>query len=385
METETILLAVTGMSPAVITETVWALANEEEPVIPSRVIAVTTVAGRTVIERELFSPRAEWDDRSVWQVLREKVCLLRGLDPETAVLNFDPVRVFTVPDPLSGRAVELVDLRSRLDNEAAADFLLEQVRSLVENTDTRVVASLAGGRKTMGALLYSCMTLVGRETDRLTHVLVDDPFDTLPGFWFPAQPAGKLIRPATGSRPAVTVEPSQAKVELADVPFVPLRNLFLRELGRTAGTFSRLVESARATVRQRASEELRLVIDSARQELLVNERPIKLAPLEQLVLLFLSRRAKQGEPPFPSYKDAVDPLNEFRKDTLESRPDDNYGDWRHLDSLSAACDDRTITKAVSGLREKLRALGGPANILATCLPEKGRCSLDVAGSLVHVR
>lgn len=31
---ETILLAVTGLSPAVVTETVWTLAHENPPVIP---------------------------------------------------------------------------------------------------------------------------------------------------------------------------------------------------------------------------------------------------------------------------------------------------------------------------------------------------------------
>ena len=51
----TILLAVTGMSPAILTETVWALAHEKPAIIPERVVAVTTITGRQAIERALVA------------------------------------------------------------------------------------------------------------------------------------------------------------------------------------------------------------------------------------------------------------------------------------------------------------------------------------------
>ena len=82
----TILLAVTGMSPAVLTETVWALAQEKEPVIPDRVVVITTISGRQAIERELLMP-ARPDARTVWQELRRAVLgKAAERDPR---LNFD--------------------------------------------------------------------------------------------------------------------------------------------------------------------------------------------------------------------------------------------------------------------------------------------------------
>ena len=42
---KTVLLATTGMSPAVLTETVWALAREKPAVVPDEVYVVTTVSG----------------------------------------------------------------------------------------------------------------------------------------------------------------------------------------------------------------------------------------------------------------------------------------------------------------------------------------------------
>lgn len=380
---DVILLAVTGMSPAVLTETVWALAQEPEPVIPSRIIALTTSAGREAILRQLFVPSEQLGGISAWDALRAALAA-EGHDL-TGRLRFgttaDDIRVVTGHDASSGRSAELSDLRSPRDSGAAADFFLEQIRAVVENPETRLVASIAGGRKTMGALLYACMTLAGRETDRVTHVLVSEPFETLSGFYFPAQLGGPLK-----DRAGKSFAPSSATVELADVLFVPLRNLFVRELGRKAGTFTRLVESCREGVRQRAVESLRISISASRPELEVNGTGVKLSPLQHLLLLFLARRTKHGEPPYGAYAEALDDLNAFRDDLIAQAPENNFGDWRHADSLRSPWDEQDIRKAASGIREKLRQAGGDAAAaLASCLPEKGRCSLDVPGPMIHIK
>jgi CRISPR-associated protein (TIGR02584 family) len=152
---ETVLLALAGMSPAVVTETVWALAREKEPVLPDRVIVVTTVAGKEKLENALLAAGRPGGP-SPWRQLRET------LGAGGRELLLDPVRVITAPDPAAGARVPLEDIRTPEANEAAADFLLETVRGLVENPDVHLIASLAGGRKTMGALLYACFTLESR-------------------------------------------------------------------------------------------------------------------------------------------------------------------------------------------------------------------------------
>lgn len=393
---ETILLAVTGMSPAILTETLWALAHpkdDSEPVIPHRVIAVTTTQGRDKLAA-LFAPAAQLGGVAPWDALRAAL-QAEGHDL-TGRLRFghtpDDLRVITAADPATGRSLELPDIRNRADNEAAADFLLEQVRAIVENPDTHLIASVAGGRKTMSALLYACLTLVGRETDRLTHVLVSEPFETLRDFWFPAQPGGALPSPtrSVGSVPSVgSVSPSAATLDLADVPFVPLRNLFQRDLGAKPGSFLRLVENCRAGIRQRAAEHLQLTLDTVRAELEVNGQRLKLAPTEMLVALFLARRAKHNEPAYPSYKSAVDDLRAFRQQQIAEASPRDFRDWRHADSLreewkELSDGERFLTKAVSSLRDKLRQRGGDAALLAACLPEKGRCSLDLPGPMIFI-
>lgn len=213
---ETTLLAVTGLSPAIVTETLWALAHENPCILPNRVVLLTTLTGAEKLESQLFSPLPEWGDRTVWDTLR--TTLEAGEDQLIA----DPIQVISMSDGTAGRAVPLDDIRTPAENAATAEFLFSQVWDVVRNKDRRLIVSIAGGRKTMGALLHAAVSLIGRESDRVTHVLVSPPFETLPGFFFPAQPGLPLM----SNRDAGVYDPANARLQLADVPFVPLRNRF---------------------------------------------------------------------------------------------------------------------------------------------------------------
>lgn len=179
---KTILLAVSGMSPAIITETVWKLAHPDagkEKIIPNEVVVITTTRGLLDINRDLknldeegkFKPRPGWGGKSVWQALREAVLgTAAGSDQR---LQLSAPLIIELPNQETGVKTPAEDIRTEADNIAAVDFILEKaVRGLVGNPEVRVIASIAGGRKTMGSLLYACMSLLARETDRVTHVLV---------------------------------------------------------------------------------------------------------------------------------------------------------------------------------------------------------------------
>lgn len=379
---ETVLLAVTGMSPAILTETIWALAHETPPSIPARVVAITTAGGRAQLESQLFHPEPRFGGRCPWDALRD--ALTTAGHDLTGRLRFgttaDDIRVITAANPASGRTRELTDLRTAADNEAAADFVLEQVRAVAENPDARLIASIAGGRKTMGATLYAAVSLAARETDRVTHVLVAEPFETLREFWFPGQPGGPLA-----DRAGKAHDPALARVELADLPFVPLRNLFQRELGRKAGTFSRLVDACRASVRRAAGEGVKLTVERSRCEIGINGTRVKLAPREHLVLLFLATRAKHGEPAFGAYVEAVDSINVFREKIRAAAPRGNPSDWRTGDTLRTKFDDdQDLRKAVSAIRGKLSSADGNAHLLIPCLPGRGRFSLSIPASAIDL-
>lgn len=120
------------------------------------------------------------------------------------------IRVFTLFDAKLKRTRELADIGSEAENTAAADFIMETVRGLAMDDGVRLVASIAGGRKTMSALLFSVMSLLGKEDDLLTHILVNEPFESrglTPRFYFPpAKPVTHTGRNRKGTPIAVSSE-----------------------------------------------------------------------------------------------------------------------------------------------------------------------------------
>ena len=376
----TILLAVTGMSPAVLTETVWALAQEQEPVIPDRVVVITTISGRQAIERELLLP-AQPDAPTVWQQLRQAV-LGQGAEKDSR-LNFDPVRLIEAPNPRTGTSDWLEDLRTPDENAATANFILAELRRWTETPDTRLVVSIAGGRKTMGALLYACASLLGRETDRLTHVLVNDPFDDprlKPRFYFPKQPRQELA--AVDGR---TVRAAEAKIDLADIPFVPLRNLFEREMVRKPSTFVELVQRCRGTVKEIARRNVRLKLTWSRRVITVNEQEVRLSPFQCLLLLFLAENAILARPAPDKYENAIEPLRAFAARVKAACLAEDGHDWRDEASLPQDFDGQRLRKVLDELKTKLRQAGPDAAALIPLLPEKGRFTLDLAPAAITLK
>lgn len=381
---EVILLAVTGMSPTILTETVWALAQESPPVLPDRIVVLTTSAGKQQIIRELFTRQAHFNNQSGWDCLRAKL-EEQGHDTKRR-LRFDPdsddLRVLTIWDERSRRKTALSDIRTAAENEAVADSILEFVRGIVESPDIHLIASIAGGRKTMGTLLYACMTLIGRETDRVTHVLVDEPFDDPrlePKFYFPEQPNGELASPQKKR-----IQAKDARIVLADLPFVPIRNLFTKEFGRMPGRFMALVAQYSHEARNRAASDLKLVVHRSRPVIEVNGVPVKLTVKEHLLFLFLADRLLQNQPPFGSYADGEKSLNEYRQQLRSSAPADDFSDWRWQLGGSSNFDDQDIRHAVSSLSKKLRRATPDAEALIDRLPKHGRLSIDLPRNQISI-
>ena len=267
-----VLLSVTGQSPAVLTETVWALAQEKPVIIPHRVVVITTKDGRDTLIKDLLSPPED----CVWDQLRVR---LEGLGHDlTGRLQFGStahdIRVITQFDLKLKRNRELADLGSEEQNAAAADFIMETVRGLAMDDGVRLIASIAGGRKTMSALLFSVMSLLGKEDDLITHTLINDPFESrglTPKFYFPpAVPVTHSGRDREGN--TVAVSSDQANVQLGKIPFVALRNLFERDLKKKQ-SYCRLVQECQRTANEHARENVQLTIavQGARSALMINQ------------------------------------------------------------------------------------------------------------------
>jgi CRISPR-associated protein (TIGR02584 family) len=388
---QTVLLAVSGMSPAILTETVWALAHPpagQEPVIPDEVVVITTTRGAEDLQRDLLTAKSDWSGRTVWESLHDVILgssEIRKRQVES--LQLASPRLIELPDPKRGIKQPAADLRSAADNAAAADFILEEVRRLAENPDIRIIASIAGGRKTMGALLYAAMSLLGRESDRVTHVLVNEPFDVCRGFFYPAQPVRELAVGA-GDR-ACTVCATDARIELADVPFVPLRNLFERDLVKKPGRFVALVERCFHRVAELARREVELEVCEDRPEIIVNKTPVPLSVPEYVLLRHLAEACQAGRPAIDGYDAAAGAVVETAKRIHAGHDENDFSDWRYK-ALPAGkgyeeINERWITKRLDSIRTKLRQAGAGAAALVPLLPERGRFSLDLPPASITLR
>jgi len=238
-----VLIAVLGATPSVLTETVWALAQESPPVIPHQVVVITTTQGAAALETQLLTPSPKWQGLSVWQSLRQHL-LDSPTDPR---LTLEAPALITGPDSVHGTTRPLADIRSASDNAAAAEFILTVVRRFSTDPDAQILGLLAGGRKTMGALLHAALSLAGHPGDRLLHVLVNEPFDAprlQPPFFFPGQPDTTQFQlPAGPPLPAAA-----AVIELADVPLVALGELVCGHVGHVPASFASLTRAASSTV-----------------------------------------------------------------------------------------------------------------------------------------
>lgn len=245
----TLLLAVTGMSPAIITETLYGIDRNGDE-WPKEIQVITTSKGKDKIYQGLI---ANQHLDNLCQELRK---------PK---ISFSDAHILVVPDA-QGLPVE--DARSLEDHEALANFIMTTVRDATANDGTRIHASIAGGRKTMTFYLGYAMSLFGRHFDKLSHVLVSEGFENCPEFFYPTR-EDCILKNRAGEE----LNAKNAEITLADIPFIRQRSLMPDLIKRVEGTinFRHLVDLINLGEQPEAIE-LHIYPDSTQQQLVVKDR-----------------------------------------------------------------------------------------------------------------
>lgn len=386
MNEQHILIALCGTSPAVLTETIWAMAMESihdpsSAELPHRIIVLTTTLGAQSISQQLLENR-EPGSEPVWTHLRNTL-KQAGFPIEDRLIFGDTsehLRRFSLPCPHTGLATALDDIRTKEEQTATADYILETLRSFTETPNTKVSASLAGGRKTMSSLLYGCMTLVGRRDDRLTHVLVSEPYDNpglTPRFYYPEQQQQTLSLPNADQ----LIQANKAIIELMDVPFVPVRYAFEKQLGNTPSGFHELV--AIYTGNAITSDiDVRLTLSPSNCSITYGAAQNRLSSREFTLFHFLAHRAKENRPAYPDYKSGIDDIGLHIKKLKASAPAGNLAHIYH--DLPTNLDHEDIRKIIDAIKRKIKMHGPSLLPLIQSLPEKGRLSLNYPPKLIQI-
>jgi CRISPR-associated protein (TIGR02584 family) len=281
----TTLLVVSGLNPQVVTETLYALAMQQPPVVPREVHVLTTSEGAQRARLTLLSERPGW--------FRQLLADYRLGD-----VTFDDEHIHVLHDRAGH---PLADIRTADDNRATADQVAELVRRLTRDEATALHVSLAGGRKTLGFFAGYALGLWGRPQDSLSHVLVDEPFESSWEFFYPT-PYERIIQ----TRDHKVVDCAEAKVTLADIPFVRLRHGLPQRLLEGRASFAEAVQAAQGHL---GPPSLKLALEG--QRVTAGGQEIALPPAELAFLAWFARRVITGEPALPCPKDGV-PNQDYR-------------------------------------------------------------------------
>ena len=262
-----VLVAVSGLTPQIVTETIYALTQIKNPAwIPTEVHLLTTIEGAQRARLSLFSSDRNWFQR---------LCKDYSLPP----IQFDESCIHILHNH---QGKPMADIRSVEDNTAAANAITTTLRQLSADKNSALHVSIAGGRKTMGFYVGYALSLFGRAQDRLSHVLVSEEFESIPDFFYPT-PYASTLNTRTGG-----MEDSQnARVTLAEIPFVSLRNGLPDSLLKGNASFHETVDAAKQIL---AVQELRIYREKGFIE--AAGKKINLSPATLALLVVFAKRTQ---------------------------------------------------------------------------------------------
>ena len=263
-----ILLAVVGLSPQVITETLYALHQSNQTVDAIHVI--TTRAGKEKIYAELLGGEGGHYYR-----------YLQDYDIESAAIDFSERNIHVVKDE---HGIERSDIVDQLDNERLLKMCLELTFYFTKDSDSAVFFSVAGGRKTMSSCLSLAAQMYGRPQDRLYHVLVSSEFESNRNFYYPPKESRSIELKDKKGQPFYK-ETKYAQIHLIPIPFVSIREKISQDLLKNPEDPATLMLSL---IREEAS---RLIVNLVSRKVIYKKQELDLMPARRaLYALFVMQK-----------------------------------------------------------------------------------------------
>jgi len=258
-----ILFSVAGMTPQIITETLFGLLQQNPPVTAGEIHILTTSRGRD--GNPPYAPGIN-------------TLATAGNDSQINKFNRTyntqwEIREDWIEIIQDANGKQLADLRTSLDNETAANQIIERVHSWTKNPDIILHASVAGGRKTMGLFLTQAMSWYARPQDDLSHVLVDDSFEQ-----------ARLYFPDPNN------PQHQNVVDFASLPFVRMSGLMPKLLDN-ANSYTDKMQLSQLFIDDMAKRS-KLTLDLTNNTLSLNDyKLLDLSPMSTALYLFLLEHA----------------------------------------------------------------------------------------------
>ena len=249
-----ILICVSGLTPQIVTETLFCLSVKEKTPI-DEVYVLTTARGREVIlgrDKHPATPKTPLKKEI------ENLCKQYKIKKPLFEENDNHIIV------AKEEAIELPDIRSDKDNILFPNKVCEFIRDKSSNPNTTLYCSITGGRKSMSVHLANALSIFARENDRLVHVLTKEEHE-FKGFY----PKNKK---------------EAEDLELSEIPFVRLRSILSADVKSSELLNLKFDEIVQHTQRQLKllAPSNKLILDIERREIRYGNDKISLEPLEFL-------------------------------------------------------------------------------------------------------
>ena len=261
-----ILVCVSGLTPQIVTETLFCLAVKEKIKI-DEIYVLTTKRGRDVllgIDNNPATPKSSLkkEIKDLCSLYKIKVPLFENNDTHILIAKEE--------------SIELPDVRSDNDNVLFPNKAASFIRDKTSSPDNRLFCSITGGRKSMSVHIANALSMFARENDRLLHVLTREENEF------------KRFYP---------VNKREAKdLELADIPFVRLRSLIPQDIkGKKLLTleFDSIVEFTQRQLKI-LSETNKLICDVEKRTLRFGNNTLTLEPMEFMFYFYFVDQKSKG-------------------------------------------------------------------------------------------
>ncbi|PID64645.1 MAG: TIGR02584 family CRISPR-associated protein [Gammaproteobacteria bacterium] len=275
-----ILLAIIGKTPQIFTETLYKLAVQSTPAfVPTEIHMITTQEGARSAQLALLGVGRGGGEF-------HQFCSDFGFQN----IKFDSDHIHIISDT-EGQFID--DNQSTEHNRIASDFITDKVREFTSDHNSAVHLSLAGGRKTMSFYAGYALSLYGRMQDRLSHVLVSEPFQNNLDFFYP-RPNPERIKIDNAY-----YSTDEARIILSDIPYVRMRYQVPEALLEGNAGFQETVAAI-----QRFAQAAAIEIDTAKKKVRLNGMKVKMSDADLALYLWMCERRKQNKHPFVPDADA---------------------------------------------------------------------------------
>lgn len=263
------LLALLGLHPKVLTETLYGLCVKRSIAI-TKVIGIASGVAKQKIVSELLNPVAG----EFYTLCREYPECFTGIQ-----LSPESVRVARLGDE------EIADIANSRQSQAYLNLIMGTVMEMTSHKEVCLHTVVAGGRRTMSVYLAMVMQLLARPQDRMYHLFVEPwEAETNSDFYFPTRHSKPMI-----TYDGRAFDAKDVRVDLVEIPFLRLRPRVPAELLASAD-YQNILNWVQREV-DVAPQLLPLHIDAQQHCILIGAIPIPLEPVELAIYWFFAKKS----------------------------------------------------------------------------------------------